>query len=76
MLTLAEAARKNALEAVSPDHLVRWRADMKAKCIALVKAEYAKSHWADIKDIDIKAFEGPLEDGLVDATYELIWEME
>lgn len=76
MLTLAEAARQNALEVVSPDRLVRWRADIKAKCIAVIKAEFDNSPFAQIGNIDLSAIDGPLDDGLSDATYQLIWEME
>lgn len=76
MLTLAEAARRDALEIASPDLLVRWRTDIKAKCIALIEAEFAKTPFADIKDIDTKAIESHLDDGLSDATYQLMWEME
>ena len=76
MLTLAEAARRDALEVATPDKLVRWRADMKARTIAFWKSEYSKTPFADIDDLDIKAADGPLDDALVDATYHLIWEME
>lgn len=76
MLTLAEAARKNALQFVRPDHLVRWRSDVRAKCIALIQAEFNKTEFAQIGDLDIRAVDGPLDDALSDATYHLIWEME
>jgi hypothetical protein len=76
MLTLAEAARRDALNTVRPDHIVRWRADVKAKCLALIASEYAKKGYDDIRDIDIKAIDGPLDDGLADATYDLTLELE
>ncbi len=76
MLTLAAAARRDALEMLRPDHLVRWRADVKAKCLAFIQAEFENSLFAELGDIDLKAMDGPLDDGLSDATYKLIWEME
>lgn len=76
MLTLAQAARRDALEIVSRDSLVRWRADIKAECLALIKARFEKSQYAQIDNIDMKWIDGPLDDGLCDATHHLIWEME
>lgn len=75
MLTLAETARRDALDAVSHDHLVRWRADMKAKCIALIQAEFNRSPFAQIGNLDIKTIDGLLDDGLSDATYDILVEV-
>jgi hypothetical protein len=75
MLTLAEAARRNALEVVGPDNLTRWRAEMKAKCIAFIEAEFNKTPFAQIGDLDHKPLENNLDDGLADATYELSREL-
>lgn len=75
MLTLAEAARRDALEVASLDDLTRWRADIKARCLAMIESDYAKRPFADISDIEMKFIDGPLEDGLADATYNLIREL-
>lgn len=76
MLTLHEAARRDALEAVNTSSLAAFRTALKAKCVELIHAQFSASDFAQIGDLDLKALSDHLDDALSDALWDIEMEIE
>lgn len=71
MLTLAESARRDAMEAVDVAALDKFRAELKARVIRIILAEFNATPFAHIGDLDLKPLRDNLEDGLSDALWDI-----
>lgn len=76
VLTLAEARTRDAKSSVSVAHLQNFKAHLKAKIIALVDAEYARTDFAWIADANTNVFEDYLAQGLDDCFWDVEQEIE
>lgn len=76
MLTLHEIARRDALEVINTSTLAAFRADLKARCLELIQAEFDKSPLAQIGNLDLKPLRDHLDDGISDALWDIEMEIE
>jgi len=56
--------------------LKKWRAEVRAKALAFIAAEYAESPFSYIAALDIKWIDSALTDSIADATFEALLKLE